>query len=451
MINVNWEVFIAYHGSFQGSGGSKEKAREIFDFLKGQNGINCYFYPECEEGKFGNTPKEAAHSRLFLLVANRNIAGKLDITSGEIKEGEPIYEEIDAFYQNKMHLKKGSNGILRVYCYDGYRDADADLLFPVATKNVEHFDEERDGGEEKTFTKLLEWITNSSRARSEHLNEATEKDASSEMSIPLTIPNVHKGNNKIFEWFHYVFTQHSWLIISIIVLLVSIVVYFSGIITHKNIYFSVVFWMLSVMIVIITRLMSWTKKFLSMGFRKIYCSAVFGEAKPQNIMKSSKRKIRFLGIASSKWLRDESLFKETLMRLCSDDCGGMEFLLLNPNSEYAKRMDLACKSGDRLTSESINQCLDIISRIVREVCLEKGLKEIKAFSVRLYSHYPIYRIIISDDDRIFLSFYSAGISGNNNYQIKVDGHKSNNVYPCLINYYNQLWNDESTVIYSIKK
>ena len=67
MIKVNWEVFIAYHGSFQGNKGSAEKAREIFDFLKGQNGIERYYYPECGKGKFGNTPIEASHSRLFLL------------------------------------------------------------------------------------------------------------------------------------------------------------------------------------------------------------------------------------------------------------------------------------------------------------------------------------------------------------------------------------------------
>ena len=167
-------------------------------------------------------------------------------------------------------------------------------------------------------------------------------------------------------------------------------------------------------------------------------------------MRSSKRKIRFLGIASSKWLRDEKVFKETLMRLCSDECGGMEFLLLNPNSEYAKRMDLACKSGEKLTSDSIEQCLKKISQIVKEVCSEKGLDEIKGFSVRLYSQYPIYRIIISDDDRLFLSFYSAGISGNNNYQIKIDGHRKNDVYPCLINYYNQIWNDSLTVTYDLR-
>ena len=430
---MNWDVFIAYHGSFEGNRGSLEKAREIYDFLKGQNDINCYFYPECGEGKFGNTPIEASHSRLFLLVANATIANKLEKESGEIREAEPIYEEMDAFYQNKMHSQKGSNGILRVYCYDGFADHDADTLFPVATKNIEHFDERRDGGEEKTFTRVLEWIRNGnshvSIIDSQGIVLKTE-------SVKVTNPSVSKnGISKVIEINRYILNQHSWAIINSVIIIASIMTYSSCNKYLGGVVESILFWSLVMLAIIVIYEMSCKRRYLSIGFKKIYCSAVFGEAKPQNIMKSSKRKIRFLGIASSKWLRDEKVFKETLMRLCSDECGGMEFLLLNPNSEYAKRMDLACKSGEKLTSDSIEQCLKKISRIVKEVCSEKGLDEIKGFSVRLYSHYPIYRIIISDDDRLFLSFYSAGISGNNNYQIKIDGHRKNDVYPCLINYY----------------
>lgn len=152
-----WDVFIAYHGSYESKNGSQEKAREIYDFLKEKNGINCYFFPECGKGNFGKTTIESAHSRLFLLVANATIASKLDEVSGEIREGEPIFEEMNAFYQNQMRSHDCSNNPMRVYCYDGYKDEQADLIFPVATKNVEHFDVDRDG-EEKTKIKMLNWV-----------------------------------------------------------------------------------------------------------------------------------------------------------------------------------------------------------------------------------------------------------------------------------------------------
>lgn len=151
-----WKIFIAYHDSYDLEG-SLNRAKEIYNFLKKQHGVACYFFPETGNGFFGNTTVDATHSDLFLLVANKNICKRID-GNGELLDGDPIYDEMSAFYQSKMYGVKNSKGLLRVYCYDHYTVNQADRIYPVASKNVEHFDENRDGKSE-SFSKILKWVT----------------------------------------------------------------------------------------------------------------------------------------------------------------------------------------------------------------------------------------------------------------------------------------------------
>ena len=448
-----WEVFIAYHGSYNNTNGSLNKAREIYDFLQGEHGINCYFFPETGNGCFGQTPDEAAHSRLFLLVANRNIQSKTD-SMGEMPNGEPIYAEMNAFYQNQMHCVKNSSALLRVYCYDGYTDANADKLFPVATRNVEHFDEKRDG-ESESFTKILKWIRNENNIVSsnndkksiEHINSNNDSVGKLEYSVS----KIHNRKTVSVENFwKYLFSQYLYLFM----LVGCLIAVLGGIAviqrSEKNYIILYLLVFACTLAVVASIGITFLHKFKALGFSKIIGSSVFGEACPKNIMKKSRRKIRFLGIASSKWLNDERLMEETIRRLCSDGSGGIEFLLLNPNSDYAKRMDLACSKGKRTTTESINTCLSKLSNIILKICKDNNMYNIESFQIRLYSRFPIYRLIIVDDECIYMSFYEPGSDGRNNSQVKISGKRKNATYKCLINYYNQLWNDEKTIIYKIK-
>ncbi len=448
-----WEVFIAYHGSYNNNEGSLNKAREIYDFLQGEHGINCYFFPETGTGCFGETPEEAAHSRLFLLVANGNIQNKVN-ADGEMPKGEPIYAEMNAFYQNKMHCVKNSTALLRAYCYNGYTDVLADKLFPVATRNVEHFDEKRDG-EAESFTKILKWIRNESGFEFPCNNENTpnqsnsNNDNSVRSEASVAVFQNRKTNN-IKNLCKYLLSQYLYLI----VFFGFLVAIFGGIsLFQGKADFYIIFYLLVLicMLSIVASVgITFLQKFKVLGFSKIIGSSVFGEANPKNIMKKSRRKIRFLGIASSKWLNDEKLMEETIRRLCSDSSGGIEFLLLNPNSDYAKRMDLASSKEKKSTTESINKCLEKLSKIILRICKDNNMYNIDNFQIRLYSRFPIYRLIIVDDESIYMSFYEPGSDGRNNSQIKISGKRKNATYKCLINYYNQLWNDEKTIVYKVK-
>lgn len=448
-----WDVFIAYHGSYNNAEGSLNKAREIYDFLRGEHEINCYFFPETGNGYFGQTPDEAAHSHLFLLVANGNIRSKTD-SDGEMQNGEPIYAEMNAFYQNRMHCVKNSSALLRVYCYDGYTDSNADKLFPVATRNVEHFDEMRDG-ESESFTKILKWISNENvSSLSYNEKKSIEQDKNNNVKsdgFETSISSPQNRQNSIIKnlW-KYLSSQYLYLF----VLVAFLAAIFGGILLiHGKEKTLIILYLLAfacVLSIVASVGITFLQKFKVLGFSKIIGSSVFGEANPKNIMKKSRRKIRFLGIASSKWLNDEKLMEKTIRRLCSDNSGGIEFLLLNPNSDYAKRMDLACSNGKKLTTESINKCLAKLSNIILKICKDNNMYNIENFQIRLYSRFPIYRLIIVDDESIYMSFYEPGSDGRNNSQIKISGKRKNSTYKCLINYYNQLWNDEKTIIYKIK-
>ncbi len=150
---MRWDVFIAYHGTYDENGTCK-KAEELFDFLT-DNGIRCYFFPKMPGAKFGDTPKKVGDCSYFLLVANGNIGLKLQ--DGKLMETDPVYAEMDAFYDIHIASDRTQCDRIRVYATDGFCDQKAGLLYPAATCGVEHFDTARDG-EENSKIKLLSWL-----------------------------------------------------------------------------------------------------------------------------------------------------------------------------------------------------------------------------------------------------------------------------------------------------
>lgn len=152
---MTWDIFIGYIGSFT-KDGSVDNARELYNIMRAL-GLNPYFFPETGRGNYGDTPKCAGNSTLFLLVANNSILSKLDENGAVKNEGELLYREIEAFYQKETKRKKNTYTPMRVYCCGGFTDVQADDVFPGLTRNIEHFDEQRDGVL-PTVRKVLEWV-----------------------------------------------------------------------------------------------------------------------------------------------------------------------------------------------------------------------------------------------------------------------------------------------------
>lgn len=148
-----WDVFIAYHGTYDKES-SKEKAEVIYRYLT-ENGVSCYYFPKMQNGKFADTPKRAIDCGRFLVVANAKITDKLN-SDGRLSESDALYAELDAFYDNRVGNDRSRQDLIRVYAFEGFRDEQADALYPVATHGVEHFDEARDG-EARSMENLLNW------------------------------------------------------------------------------------------------------------------------------------------------------------------------------------------------------------------------------------------------------------------------------------------------------
>lgn len=97
MINKKYDVFIAYHGSYDQQGGSLEYARTLYQYLTKKN-IRCFFFPEsAPTGNYKANIKEILESNLFILVCTKGIkvekSGKISI-----KQHFNLYSEIDTFW-----------------------------------------------------------------------------------------------------------------------------------------------------------------------------------------------------------------------------------------------------------------------------------------------------------------------------------------------------------------
>lgn len=193
-----WDIFIAYHGSYDDTG-SKKRAKEISDWLKSK-GIRAYFFSDDESDRFGDTPAMASYSTLFLLVANQNITVNFN---GEAS-GIGLCSELRAFYNKKVFSYTGRHTLARVYCYDQCTAIKAND-FHIMFNNVDHFEEKRDG-ETLCLNKLYEWIISVKNEVQNHIYSSSELkrfgylnlDFSSQF-LQLPHPDNHEHEQMLLE------------------------------------------------------------------------------------------------------------------------------------------------------------------------------------------------------------------------------------------------------------
>ena len=183
----HYRIFIAYHGTYDLEEGSIEKARALYFYLKNKN-INCYFFPEMKNYEFGQTPIIAAHSDLFLLVANQNIK------TNQINEvcSNGLCQEIKAFY-DQIYSQKRSKGSARVYTYHNLsmeKANDLHLMF----NNVEHFNESR-FGVDKCFEDVLAWVSSFNLEKNIIINHQQEN----EIRKSITINDLYEQSRSHFR------------------------------------------------------------------------------------------------------------------------------------------------------------------------------------------------------------------------------------------------------------
>lgn len=95
MIEKEYDVFIAYHGSYE-KDSARGIAEEVYNYLK-EKGLKCFFFPKMNKDTYKANIIDVMRSRKFILICNENLHIK---ESGQIDTAfhYELSTEIDAFY-----------------------------------------------------------------------------------------------------------------------------------------------------------------------------------------------------------------------------------------------------------------------------------------------------------------------------------------------------------------
>ena len=121
----------------------------------------------------------------------------------------------------------------------------------------------------------------------------------------------------------------------------------------------------------------------------------------EECMKHSHRHLAFLGIAATKWTRDETRLCDMLRHHASRG-GGARFLLLDPDSP-------ACQEFNSIKQNNDTSLADIIRDSVRRLIQLRDNHHLP-IEVKYYSSQPIFRITILDESTIIVGLYSHSSS-----------------------------------------
>lgn len=249
------------------------------------------------------------------------------------------------------------------------------------------------------------------------------------------------------------------IIISIISSIVSmfIVNLISNIVLYdsfdKYIFFIAI--IISILIGICVYLYLFVMRCRAHGIIRILSSSINGEGSTESYMKSATHSIRFVGIAASKWVRNADLLERTIRSICSQNTGCIQFLLLNPNSDAAKKLTMAQNSPNEQTvSQKIQNSLDILTDILNRIS-NNDIDLLKRFEIRLYNQMPVYRLAIIDDIRAYFCFYQKGCDGSKLKQFVIKPKNSadlsqENIFNSMSEYFDSIWTSKETIPYFIK-
>lgn len=152
MITKDFDVFIAYHGSYD-KNGSREICDRLYDFLK-RNGIKPFYFPYSGKDIYKANIIEVIRSKTFLLVCNENIhvneSGTISVT-----EHYELSTEIDAFYA----MTQAGNDVrvqdARVFVCGDYSEKERKVRKLIYTNYLLFCDSDN---EENSFAEIADWI-----------------------------------------------------------------------------------------------------------------------------------------------------------------------------------------------------------------------------------------------------------------------------------------------------
>lgn len=125
-------------------------------------------------------------------------------------------------------------------------------------------------------------------------------------------------------------------------------------------------------------------------------SAISTGTNTQKCITLSQRTLKFLGIASSKWLADESALRQMLLRHAGSG-GHADFLLLHPDSAACREFEGIKKRKPGSLGETIRNNAAYL------LALRDDHFRV---NVRFYSDHPRFRLVIVDGAIMMVGLYS---------------------------------------------
>lgn len=166
-------LFIAYHGTFSNSNGSKEQAQQLYDYLKERDSsLDIFFFPMSNQRNYQRNIAEVMNSDTFIFVAG---PGLITLENGKIDPSShyELLMEIDSFYCMTLsdlstkaedalvlgvnHFNMGCvtdlhplfNGLdhLQANCYEDYENVYTWLKDRLSLKNKNSYLEQNESNE----------------------------------------------------------------------------------------------------------------------------------------------------------------------------------------------------------------------------------------------------------------------------------------------------------------
>lgn len=149
-----YDVFIAYHGSYAGERGSRGYADTVYNYLN-EKGLNCFYFPYSQKDVYKANIIEVMRSHTFLLVCTRDLGingeGKIDP-----KIHYELSTEIDAFYALSQLGEVNVRDAKVLVCGEYYKGNEAHLhtLF----ENRIHFYSEGNILSDTLLENIYSWV-----------------------------------------------------------------------------------------------------------------------------------------------------------------------------------------------------------------------------------------------------------------------------------------------------
>lgn len=166
MFKKDYDVFLAYHGSYEG--GTRDICGKLYNYLKSR-GLSPFYFPDADSDNYTANIAKVVRSRTFLLVCNEIIH---TTKNGELDKSKhySLATEIDAFYSLLKDEGDTSFEDAKVLvCGDYYnsrKKGDEERLHPLFNNRSHFFYDEQN--EELSFQKIYDWIIKQLRAKKEY-------------------------------------------------------------------------------------------------------------------------------------------------------------------------------------------------------------------------------------------------------------------------------------------